>query len=182
VMAAVGMMALMPATSIAMTTQPSATTSRCPCTTVMPEARILLNAVRWDAQKIANRADSLENSANTPNSDRTAQSNQLQRIQAKLRDMDSRLGRLEEIKQSLPAPDHQATNEAIFTVRLMQRSTTAAIGDLEAGIQYGGYAKVLNDEAQTLAREMHTAEHSVDLQERAAYDQENLGMLLVFGK
>jgi hypothetical protein len=184
-MAAIGAMALIPATAMAMAVQnygPAQPACGCPSATVAPEARNLLNDVWRDAGQIALRTGSLENLANAPNVDRGIQDRELYLIQDKVNDMNNRLVRLEGMEQSLPAAEQRAINEAAPLVQSMTGDTAAAIGDLEAGTQYGGYAQMLNEEAKTVAREINTGVQTADLQQRGAYYQKNLGMLEAFGR
>lgn len=148
----------------------------------MPEARNLLNDVWRDAEQVGRRTGSLVNFANSPNIDRTMQDNQLEHIQAKVDEMNDRLIRLEGMKQSVPASDQRAIDQALHLVQLMATGTTAAISDLNANIQYGGYAQILNEEARSVGQGMKNGEQGADVQERATYDQENLGELSAFGK
>lgn len=183
--AALGMMAFVPAQSIAMTGQNSSAAqggSGCLTANVTPQARELLNGVRRDAEQISQRTSSLESLANAPTNQQSMQESELTHIQAKVGDMNYRIDRLEEMQPSLPAADRQAINEALPMVQAMAANTTAAIADLNARIQYGGYAKTLNQEAQTLAQYIHADEHAANVQERSAYYRNNLGMLEVFGK
>lgn len=183
VTAAIGLMAFIPVMSMTMVAQTSTDAqSACTTPTVMPEARNLLNDIWRDAEQVARGTGSLENFADSPSVDRTMQDDQLQNIQAKVEDMDNRLSRLEEIEQSLPPSARKAIDEVTPLVQYMATNTAAALGDLNANIQYGGYAQILNDEAQTIEQDINTGEQSADLRLGAAYDQENLGMLPVFGK
>jgi len=184
-MAAIGMMAFMPATSWAMIGQNSATAQQaCACytTSLTPGASHLLNDVWRDAEQVARRTDSLENFADSPNIDRSMQDHQLKLVQARVNDMDNRLLRLEGMEQSLPPADQRSVNETISLVQSMANDTKDAISDLDASTQYGGYAQLLNEEANTVAQEINSGEQATDVQQRSAYYQENLGTLPVFGK
>ena len=159
-MAAIGVMAFMPPTSVAMSAQNSAAVqqaSGCITTTLTPEARNLLNDVWRDAEQVARDTASLKSFANVPNIDRGVQDHRLMQIQAKVADMDNRLLQLE--GQALPPSDQRAIHEAMPLVQSMANDTTDAIGDLEARTQYGGYAQMLNEEATTVAREISTGEY-----------------------
>ncbi len=154
-MAAIGALALVPVPSIAMAGQNSAAPPPaygCAATSVTPQARNLLNGVWRDAGQVSHDAASLEGFANSPTVKPRMQESQLTQLQAKVGDMNYRLDRLTGMEQSLPATDQRAISEAIPMVQSMAANTTAAIADLNAGIQYGGYVRTLNREAQSLAR------------------------------
>lgn len=181
-LAAIGLMAFLPVPSMAASNQSSEGRNCGSCAaTVMPQARDLLNHVERDAQQVSQRAQSLATMADSPNLNRTRQAKQLQRIQNEVDDMHTRLAELNGMKQSLPGPDRQAVNSATSMVQLMSTNTSNAIGDLDSNIQYGGYTQILNNEAQTVAQDISTSVQSSDRRQRAAYYQENLGMLPVFG-
>ena len=183
--AAIGMTVFMPMTSMAAiegncaVVQPVCESR---VTTVAPEATTLLNRVWSDADQVARRTESLEHFANDPSADRHMQIDQLKSIQAKVEDMSQRLGRLQGMEASLPFGDQHAIREASAVVRSMSTDANYAIGDLNADIAYGGYTQLLDQEARTVAQDVNRGEQSADLQERAAYYAENLGMLTVFGK
>ncbi len=164
-MAALGVMAFVPVPSIAMTGQNSGAATA----NVTPQARDLLNGVRRDAEQIGQRASSLESLANAPNNQQSMQESELTHIQAKVGDMNYRIDRLEGMQPSLPAADRPAINQALPMVQAMSANAAAAIADLNAGIQYGGYAKILNREAQDVSQDFN---FGLSAQARAEYSRD----------
>ena len=182
-LAAVGVAALIPMTSMAAIGQPCAASeaSECSWATNAPEARNLLNDMWRDADQVARQANSLQNLANDPNADRQIQADQLGEIQATIAEMDKRLCSLEGIQASLPSAEQQVMREASPLVRSMENDNSNALGDLNKSIPYGGYTQILTEEAQTVAQDINLGEHLADMQQRAASHQKNQGMLEVFG-
>ena len=168
-LAAVGLIAFIPMTSMAAVERDCASAEQepqCCATTAAPEARGLLNDMWRDAAQVVRQTDSLQILANSPSVDRSIQTEELVQIRADVADMENRLCRLEAIQGSLPSAEQQAILEASPLVRSMANDTNDAIGDLDASIPYGGYTQMLHTEAQTVSQNSDTGEHVAALYQR----------------
>ena len=190
IICAIGLIAFAPMASMAATGQPRvAPTTISGYSSSMPEARNLLNDMRTESQRVADRATMLDNLANEPNvTDWDMQAHQLRRIKAEVDRLGRQLHRLQGIAPTLPPADQQAVSQAAPLVQYMADNTDDAINYLNAHTdgfwtpRYRDYTQNLDTEARTLARTVHSDEHLGNVEERAPYYQKNLGMLIVFGK
>ena len=168
VLAAVGLIALLPMSSMGAAHGNCASTR---ISTATPDSRGLLNGMWKDAQQVARQSESLQSLADHPAVHTRMQTEELASIQATASDMENRLCRLEAMKASPPSAEQRAIFEAAPLVRSIANDTTAAIGDHGVSIAYGGYTQVLDSEAQALATNIDISEHVAAMHQRSVQHQ-----------